>query len=99
MGIVPVFHGTVSADGRLVLDDAERLRRQGYLRSLAGQPVDIVVKVHRKHRSDKQNKWWWGIAVPLIAHELGYDKHEHEQLHYALVAKCFGTTRDEKLHQ
>ena len=27
----------------------------------------------------------------MIAHELGYDKHEHDDVHYALVAKCFGT--------
>lgn len=99
MGVLPVFHGTVSADGRLVLDDDERLRRQGYLRTLAGKRVDVVVKPYHRRRSDPQNKWWWGIAVPLIAHELGYDKHEHEQLHYALVAKCFGTTTDQKLHQ
>jgi hypothetical protein len=81
MAIVPVWHGRVTAEGRLELLETERFRRQGYLRSLAGQPVDVIVKVHRKHRSDQQNKWWWGIAVPLIAHELGYDKHEHEQLH------------------
>jgi hypothetical protein len=99
MAILPVFHGSVTADGHLVLDESERLRRQGYLRTLAGRRVDLVVKPHHHTRSDGQNKWWWSIAVPLIAHELGYDKHEHELVHYALVSKCFGTTFDQKLKQ
>lgn len=100
MPLVPVFHGQVSADGEtLTLVPTERDRRRGFLRSLAGCDVDVVVKRHRDRRSDKQNKWWWGIAVPLIAHELGYDKHEHDAVHYALVAKCFGTKVDPVLKQ
>ena len=99
MPIVPVFHGAVSLDGKLSLAESERQRRQTYLHSLAGQAVDIVVKVHKDRRSDRQNRWWWGIAVPLIAHELGYDRHEHEAVHYALVAKCFGVHHDPVMQQ
>lgn len=96
---VPVFHARVTDDGlRVDFDGIEKPRRQGYLKTLAGQRVDVVVRPHREKRSDRQNRWWWGIAVPLIAHELGYDKHEHEELHYALVALCFGTHHDEKLN-
>jgi hypothetical protein len=64
-----------------------------------GKPVDVVVKVHRNKRSDKQNAWWWTVPIPLIAAEVGYDKHEHEMLHYALVAKCFGTVWDDRMKQ
>lgn len=99
MSLIPVFHGVVSDDGKLALADAERYLRQGYLKHLAGKPVDLIVRAHRNKRSDAQNKWHWGVAVPLIAHELGYDKHEHEDVHYALVAKCFGTRFDPKLKQ
>lgn len=99
MGLVPIFHGEVSPDGKLSLLAVEQARRLSYLRSLAGKDVDVVIKPHRDRRSDKQNRWWWGIAVPLIAHELGYDRHEHEQVHYALVAKCFGTRFDAVLKQ
>ena len=90
----PVFHGTVTAAGRIDLLDTERIRRRVYLLSIAGKSVDIVIKPHRERRSDAQNRWWWGVAVPVIAHALGYDKHEHEDLHYALVSECFGTHQD-----
>lgn len=97
---VPIFHGRVTDDGeRIVFADQERFLRRGYLRQLAGKAVDMVVRPHRHRRSDRQNRWWWGVAVPLIAQELGYDKHEHEDVHYALVAKCFGTHVDERLKQ
>ncbi len=96
---VPVFHGHVDEHGKLVLADQERHLRRGYLKRLGGKAVDVVVKQHRRRRSEKQSRWWWGVAVPLIAQELGYDKHEHEDVHYALVAKCFGTHRDDKLQQ
>jgi hypothetical protein len=100
VALVPIFHGKVSDDGeRLELAENERNLRRGYLRQLAGQPIDVVVRRHRNKRSDRQNRWHWGIAVPLIAQELGYDKHEHEDVHYALVAKCFGTHVDPRLNQ
>lgn len=99
MSLVPVFTGHVTEDGRLLLAADERDRRQGYLRRLAGKPVDVVVKAHRNTRSLKQNSWHWGIAISLIAQELGYDKHDHDRLHYALVDKCFGTTFDPVLKQ
>jgi len=100
MALTRVFHGTVSDDGeRLEWLATEALLRRGYLRQLAGKPVDVVITRHRQHRSDKQNRWHWGVAVQLIAQELGYDKHEYEDVHYALVAKCFGTHFDARLKQ
>lgn len=99
MALTPVFHGLVTKAGQLELLDSERIRRRVYLLSIADREVEIVIKVQRERRSTKQNRWWWGIAVPLIAHELGYDKHEHEAVHYALVAKCFGTTFDPVMQQ
>jgi hypothetical protein len=100
MGLVPIFHATVSADGtRLVFLEKEKARRQAYLENLKGQDVDVIVRKHENRRSEQQNRWWFGIAIPLIAHELGYDKHEHDAVHHALIAKCFGTTYDSKMKQ
>jgi hypothetical protein len=67
------------------------------LSKLEGCDVDVAVAKHHAGRSLAQNRAWWGITIPIIADHLGYDMHEHEMVHYALVAKCFGETRDERL--
>ncbi len=97
MAHVPIFHGAITDDGKLVLSDRERRVRRNYLKRLAGKSVDVVVKVHRNQRSLDQNAWHWAVAIPIIADALGYDKDEHERLHYALVDECFGTTFDARL--
>lgn len=91
---VPIFHGRISDDGRLELQEDETHVRRNYLKRLAGKDVDVVVKVHRNTRSADQNAWHWGIAIPIIADALGYDKDEHDELHYWLVKQCFGTRVD-----
>ena len=96
---VPVFNGVVTADGRLELDGIEAMQRRRYLRSLAGKRVGVVVRERRSQRSTNQNAWLWGIALPLLAEELGYDEHEHETLHYALLGECFGHVYDPRSGQ
>jgi len=96
---VPVFNGVVTADGRLELDGIEAMQRRRYLRSLVGKRVGVVVRERRSQRSTNQNAWLWGIALPLLAEELGYDEHEHETLHYALLGACFGHVYDPRSGQ
>jgi len=96
---VPVFNGVVTADGRLELDGIEAMQRRRYLRSLVGKRVGVVVRERRSQRSTNQNAWLWGIALPLLAEELGYDEHEHETLHYALLGECFGHVYDPRSGQ
>jgi len=76
-------------------EDAAKVRKDK--QSHAGKNVEVVIRMRRSQRSIDQNKWLWGCALPTLAECLGYDKHEHEQLHYAMVAKCYGTHWDEKL--
>lgn len=96
---VPVFNGVVTPDGRLELDGIEAIQRKRYLRSLAGRRIGIVIRERRAQRSSNQNAWLWGIALPLLADELGYDEHEHETLHYALLGECFGHVYDPRSGQ
>ena len=91
---IPVWHGRVADDGRLTLDSMEATDRQRYLRGLIGKAVDVVVRVHRKKRSVDQNAWLWGPAYEVLGETLGYDVHEHEQMHYAILAEYFGTVYD-----
>jgi hypothetical protein len=89
----PIFPGRVDEHGTLKVQDRHAL--SSYLTTLAGKDVDVIVRKHIKRRSDSQNRSWWGLIVPAIAEHLGYDRHEYEMVHYALVAKCFGVTERE----
>ena len=92
----PIFHGLGRANGDVQLDERPKFNAH-VAKTFAGKRIEIIIRRERSNRSIDQNKWLWGVAVPLVAECLGYDKHEHEDLHYAMVAKCYGTHHDEKL--
>jgi hypothetical protein len=72
------------------------LNRQSFEHALlALEDGDYLVTLEppKKTRSLDQNAWLWGLALPMIAEDIGYDKHEHEWLHYELLAERFGTVK------
>ena len=85
-----VWRGVVH-DGRVVFDRPQDLRR--YLSTLSEARVEVVGRRQRAQRSLPQNAWLW-MANALIADALGYDRHEVEALHYALLGKRFGVRTD-----
>lgn len=93
----PVLTGRFNDHGQLCFSPEERVQYDARGKELAGKRVTLKVDVLRNTRSLRQNAWIWGVAYPLIAETIGYDRHEHDEMHYALVAKCFGTHTDEKL--
>ncbi len=80
MTAVPTFHGVVTKAGRIDLLDVERVRRRIYLLGLAGKEVEIVIKVQRDRRSTKQNRYYFGVVVPMLAEHCGYEKSEMHEL-------------------
>lgn len=62
---------------------------RAHLKTIAGQPVEIVIRKPRTKRSLDQNAYWWAVPVPLLAEHCGY---EPAQMHYALLGECFGYT-------
>lgn len=86
-------------DGRPDIDPSNRAILRRHYAAFEGREIDIVIRPHQRQRSLEQNAWIWGVAYPLIADHLGYDNHEHEDLHYALVAKCFGEHFDKRMGQ
>ena len=93
--MAPVFVG-LAKDGSVVWDGPEFIKLRSYLRSVDGKAIEAVIRPKRNKRSIDQNAWIWGVAYPLLGECLGYDRHEHDQLHYALLAECFGTTYDQR---
>ena len=77
--MTPTYYAFVNADGALST-------RCPVLRG-----KQVVITERKSKRSNEQNRWIWGVAIPLIAEHCGYDHHEREALHYELLAKRFGT--------
>ncbi len=46
------------------------------LYSLKGQQVEVVVRLPRKDRSIKQNRYLWGICYELLSESTGYTREE-----------------------
>lgn len=97
MKTVPLITGAVGPSGKLLFTMDERSQLDTWLRTLMGKRVDITIKEHRATRSNEQNAWIWGVAYPLLAETLGYDRDEHDDLHYALVEKWGGSHLDERI--
>jgi len=91
--LAPVFYGR-NESGTLHVVPSERARQARYLEALGDCEIEYVIRKRRSKRSVKQLRWWRGIGLPLIARELGYDKHEEDSLHYAILAVYGGTTTD-----
>lgn len=87
-----IFYGTVTAQG-VVLDQSAAYQTFA-MRKFMGKPVEVIIRAKRSKRSLDQNALWWSIIVPAIAEEVGYDRSEHDECHYALVARFFGTHTD-----
>ena len=82
--MVPIFDGIVDGRGKLVLDDHSAYARQ--LATLANKPVELTIKQKRSQRSGNQNRYWWGVVIPILSESLGYDKDEmHEALKYKFL--------------
>ena len=80
--MIPIFDGTVSADGKLSLDKNDKFK--DYLRGHAGKRVQLTVEKMKHIRSNGQNRYYWGVVVKLIALHTG---HDPEQIHELLKQK------------
>lgn len=53
---------------------------RGYLRALANKPIEVIVRVKRSQRSRRQNSWYWGCIIPMLAEHCGYTPDEMHEL-------------------
>ena len=54
----------------------------------------VHVTVGRRKASTGQFGWYRGVALPILAEHLGYDKDEIEYLHDAVLIACYGKKLD-----
>jgi hypothetical protein len=84
--------GELSPDcSTIVLDHAPYLRR--ILNTWVGKKLEVNLKVLRNRRSDRQNRWWWGVVIPTVRRwlfETTGNLHEPEAVHIWLQQNVLG---------
>lgn len=79
-----VHYAQVDDDGRLRLDLPEVFKQD--IRRFAGKPVEVTVKEKRNRRSDRANRYYFGVVVKLMAEHCGYEVDEmHEALAFRFL--------------
>lgn len=71
----PAAARALVAAGRLQWhSEADRALFQHALAQHDGKVVSLTVKRHAETRSQRQNRWYWGVILPAIAEETGEDR-------------------------
>jgi hypothetical protein len=84
MSIERKFVGSVSEAGKLVMEPAVRRLWDDHVRGLSGCQVEWTLRKKRVGRTDRANRYYFGVVVPLIAEYCGY---ERDEMHEALAMK------------
>ena len=79
-----VFTGSVTRDGRLLLDARTTFRCM--VRTLSGQAIELVIRRRRRARSTRQCRYYWGVVVAMLAEACGYTPDElHDGLKWKFL--------------
>jgi hypothetical protein len=57
------YYGNVTPDGTLKLPGA-KIRSEVMV--FAGKEIEVLFRLKKKHRSDPQNRYYWGVVVEMI---------------------------------
>lgn len=90
--ITLTYYGNVTLDGTLKLPGA-KIRNE--VRVFTGKEIEVIFRRKRKHRSDPQNRYYWGVVVEMIRagmKEMG-DKVTPDQVHEFLKWRFLRTQK------
>ena len=77
MNIRPLLPARIEK-GRILYGDPVQYSR--VLSALEGQEVSVSIKPRHKSRSDRQNKYYWGVVNELLALYTGYSRDEMHEI-------------------
>jgi hypothetical protein len=83
---IPKFPGFIK-NGAPVLDNTAKFR--AYLSSFKnGARIELILRKLSKKRTNPQNRYYWGVVVPMLGKHFGYTKSEmHEALKWQFLRK------------
>ena len=79
----PIFEGDI-VDGKLKLLPQIKESISRWVRTFkTGTHVEITIRKYRTKRTNDQNRYYWGVVVPILSDHFGYDPEEmHEELKF-----------------
>lgn len=57
------YYGRVTESGEIKLPGA-KMRKEA--QAFAGKEIEVTIQRKKKHRSDPQNRYYWGVVVEMI---------------------------------
>ena len=90
--ITLTYYGNVTLDGTLKLPGA-KIRME--VQVFTGKEIELTIQRKKKHRSDPQNRYYWGVVVEMIRagmKEMG-DKVTPDQVHEFLKWRFLRTQK------
>jgi hypothetical protein len=77
MKLTPLFFGRIEFE-RLKLEDYDGFQK--YLASLDGKEVAVSVKKREYVRTTQENRYYWGVIVKMVSHEMAVTSDEAHDL-------------------
>ena len=82
---IPIFNGDV-VNKKLKLFDHEKQAIGRWIATFKnGTKLDITIRKHKSKRSNDQNRYYWGVVIPILADYFGHDNAE--DMHHDLKEK------------
>lgn len=75
--MIPVFRAQIKT-GIIIFDRPKEA--YGYLQTLEGKYVEVVVRKERSERSNNQNNYYWGVVLQLLSDHTGYTTDEMHEI-------------------
>ena len=88
MGIKKIHHGKVRK-GKFIPHDIPSFKLA--FAKLEGKDVEVTVAQRKKHRSNEQNSYYWGVVIELISAETGFTPQEaHDAMRVKFLSDMSG---------
>ena len=82
------FIGTINKNGEIVIINHYFVKSM--LMQYEDKEIEVTIKKAKKRRSDKQNRWYWGVAIKTIQEELlriEGEPYEKEDIHHYILSE------------
>jgi hypothetical protein len=88
--INPVLPAFIDNEGRVIWRADSEARWKSITEFLRNQEVEISIGRRRRKRSSRQNRYYWGVIIPMLQEASGYGTPEemHDALRHVLFARA-----------